>query len=110
MLSRRFSIVVLVPRVENLGFAGDGDRGGKDARLAVDMANRGTLANCEGVGPDVGRGVLESAASCSTCFDNFDGVGVAWFCGRLFIRNRRGEGVWPTVRESWTNEHQYRTY
>jgi hypothetical protein len=46
-----------------------------------------------GVGPDVGRGVLESGASCSTCFDSLDGVVVVWLLGRLFIRNRRGDGV-----------------
>jgi len=59
----------------------------------VDIANRGTFANCEGVGPDVGRGILESGASCSTCFDSLDGVAVAWFVDRLFRRNRRGDGV-----------------
>lgn len=57
------------------------------------MANLGTFANCEGVGPDVGGGVLESGASCSTCLDSLDGVVVAWAVGRLFSRNRRGDGV-----------------
>ena len=67
-------MVVPGPETANCDFAGDGERGGKDARLAVDIANLGTLANWEGVGPDVGRGVLESGASCSTCFDSLEGV------------------------------------
>jgi hypothetical protein len=57
------------------------------------MPNRGTFANCVGVGPDIGRGVLESGASCSTCFDSLEGVVVVWFVGRLFSKNLRGDGV-----------------
>jgi hypothetical protein len=64
------------------------------------MANRGAFANCEDVGPDVGRGVLESGASCSTCVDSLDGVVVVWLMGRLFIRNRRGDGVWGVVSQA----------